>query len=655
MKKILLVSTGVDWDVAPYEGIFKLPFVETKAIMAPLHLATIAALTPDDIEVDLWDEPVHGRIADSTEFKKEYDLVGITGYVLHLQRAKQIAQVFRKREIPVAIGGVGVSAAPEVCRGVFDILFIGEAELTWPRFIADWKAGNYRPEYRQVAKPDLSISPIPKWDSVTDSMKYYVWGAVQTTRGCPFGCEFCDVIYLHGRQPRHKPIDKVLKEVSALERLGTPSIFFCDDEFIGNPRYAKDLLRELIPLNRSFRNPVGFITQLTINVAEDEELLELLADANFTGLFIGIETPNKESLLETNKPQNYKTNLLEAVRKIQSYGMSIRAAMIVGFDHDDTRIFDQQFEFLQEACVPMLSTHILRAPIGTRLWARLRREGRIILDEEHQIYGNLHGPNTNIIPKSMTREELFTGYMNLVERLDKWRNFEARVKGFISGVTWRPKTSQKRRKGSIPWKFLLGFLKYLLFSVDRETRWGTFRIIRHTRRHAPFMLRRVLGLLGMQYSRVAMLQAVRQGLQKRIELEKSEGFKLEVDQTEIIIPENFKQPYQEIFPEIHERVYLGLRDKTRTDETLIETLTDFIIRWGQTMDSFSDQHKVFLQELADRAIAKENTATEGVLPVLVQSNEAVPDIKKSKLAEEILKAVEQELRGNIPLSQEGEK
>lgn len=162
MKKILLICTDVVWDVAPYKGISKLPFVKTKAIMAPLHLATIAALTPDDIEVDLWDEAVHGQIDESTEFPKEYHLVGITGYAVHLSRAKQVAQIFRKRGIRVAIGGVGVSAAPETCRGFFDILLIGESELIWPRFIADWKAGNYRNEYRQVAKPDLAISPIDR-------------------------------------------------------------------------------------------------------------------------------------------------------------------------------------------------------------------------------------------------------------------------------------------------------------------------------------------------------------------------------------------------------------------------------------------------------------------------------------------------------------
>jgi radical SAM superfamily enzyme YgiQ (UPF0313 family) len=644
MKKILLICTDVVWDVAPYKGISKLPFVKMKAIMAPLHLATIAALTPDDIEVDLWDEAVHGQIDESTEFAKEYHLVGITGYAVHLGRAKQVAQIFRKRGIRVAIGGVGVSAAPETCRGFFDILLIGESELIWPRFIADWKAGNYRSEYRQVVKPDLAISPIPKWDSIAYCMESYAWGAVQTTRGCPFSCEFCDVIYLHGRFPRQKPIDMVLEEVSVLERLGMQAIFFCDDNFIGNTRYAKELVRELISLNRSFRYPVAFITQLTIDVAKNEELLELLADANFVGLFIGIETPNKESLIETKKLQNYKINLMESVRKIQSYGMAIRAGMIVGFDHDDKEIFNQQFQFLQEACIPMMSTHILRAPIGTPLWARLKNEGRIVLDEEHQIYGNLHGANTNIIPLKMTRVELFEGYLSLVKRLSEWRNFEARIKNFVSGVSQRPNVPQKKRP--IQWKFLLGFLKYLLFSVDKETRRATFRIIRHTRRHAPFMLRRIIGLLGMQYSRLAMLQSVHTALHRRIEMEKSADFNLEKDQTDICIPENFKTHYRKILPQIHKRVYLSLADKTRTEEALVEIFADFIIRCGQTLDSFSDQHRDLLRDLTDHAVASLNGSTNDISSALTKSTNQVPGIKETRLAEDILKAMEQELRGN---------
>ncbi|MBM3242625.1 radical SAM protein [Candidatus Poribacteria bacterium] len=533
--KILLISTDVDWDVTSFDEILKLPFVKEKAYITPLALATIAALTPDDIEVDLWDERVRGWIDDSTVFEQDYDLVGFTGYSRHLPRARQIAQIFRKRGVPVAIGGAGVTSAPEACREFFDIVFIGEAELTWPRFMADWKAGAYQREYRQITKPDLTLSPIPRWDSIANDMNSYLVGAVQTARGCPFDCEFCDVAYLYGHRPRHKPIDKVLEEVRVLEQLGMQTVSFCDDNFIGNPRYTKELLRELIPLNQSFRNPMNFYTELSINVAKDDELLEMLADANFGLITIGIETPNKESLLETNKLHNYSADLISDISKIQSYGMAIRAAMIVGFDHDDKTIFDQHFEFLQEASIPLIATHILRAEIGTKLWRRLSQEGRIVLDEEHEIYANHQGANTNIIPARMTRVELFSGYLNMVEKLSEWRNFEKRVTGFLSGIKREPNISQKKEANQA--QVSPEVLKYLLFSVDEEARDAIFRIIQHTRRHAPFMRQTVMGIIVRQLARVAMLRGVRKSLRERIELESSEVFKLDIDQPDILLPE----------------------------------------------------------------------------------------------------------------------
>src|SRR5712664_3521369 len=227
MKKIFLVSPGAKAFLLPLQGALGRKTV----YMTPLGLATVAALTPEDIEVDIWDEGVHGLITEATGLKKDYDLVGVTGYENHIERAKQVGRILRRRGLLVAVGGPGVSSSPELYRDDFDILFIGEAEHTWPRFIDEWKAGGHRSEYRQVGKVDMAHSPRPRWDKV-DIDRYYV-GGVQTTRGCPFDCEFCDVIYIYGRQPRHKSVEQVMQEIRALERLGTESIFLCDDNFIG--------------------------------------------------------------------------------------------------------------------------------------------------------------------------------------------------------------------------------------------------------------------------------------------------------------------------------------------------------------------------------------------------------------------------------------
>ncbi|MFQ6044231.1 MAG: radical SAM protein, partial [Candidatus Poribacteria bacterium] len=362
----------------------------------------------------------------------------------------------------------------------------------------DWKAGDLKKEYRQITKPDLALSPIPRWDSLENQMKYYIQGAVQTTRGCPFDCEFCDVIYLFGRRTRSKPIDKVLEEVSVLERLGMERIFFCDDNFIGNRSYTKELLRELIPLNNSFRKPILFSTQLSIDLAQNEELLELMADANFGTLYIGIESPNKESLKETNKLQNVRSDLIEDCKKIMSYGMVIRAAMIVGFDNDDTSIFDQHFEFTQKSHIPLASTALLNAFTGTRLWRRLLAEGRLLSRSEAYKEGQTRLGRTNIIPKRMTRVELLSGYLDLLKRNHDWDNFAARVKEMASNVKRKPNVPQK----SEPEEGLSSAaVNTFLFSLDEKARNAIISIFLHTRQHAPFMMEKVLGITLQQYSK----------------------------------------------------------------------------------------------------------------------------------------------------------
>jgi len=609
----------------------KLPrFSNKKAFMAPLHLATIAALTPDDIEVDVWDESARGLIADSTEFNGDYDLVGVTGYTANTLRAIAIAQVFRKRGIPVVVGGPGVSSAPEDYRDYFDILFIGEAELTWPQFIADWKASNHRREYRQITPPDIDISPLPRWDSI--DVAEYICGAVQTTRGCPFDCEFCDVIYLNGRRPRHKPIDKVLQEVQALQGLGIQSILLSDDNFTGTPRFAKELLAELISLNNSFEEPLNFQTQLTIDVAKDDEMLELLADANFGRLLIGIETPNKESLLEARKIQNYRLDLIEACKKVQSYGISIRATMIVGFDHDDISIFDEHFDFLQEACIAVPGINILTAPMGTKLWARLKKDERALAIDLELIDRN---PRAffNIIPKKMTRVDLLEGYYNLLTRVRDWDNFAERVCGFVSGVKRRLNVPQKQVQAN-------GRAREFFSFVDEKARRAIFKILMHTRNKAPFMLNRVLGLIFQQFTEIANLQSLHQAIMEQIEFEKSVGVEPFIDRTDILVPESFKAPYRKIFPDIYQCVRSGLKDKTRTNEALIEIFTDFLIHEDGPFEKFEDYHKAFLFEIADRTIKKENDKL--VHPL--ESQEIAPDVKKTELADNILQAVEQELR-----------
>ena len=203
-----------------------------------------------------------------------------------------------------------------------------------------------------------------------------------------------------------------------------------------------------------------------------------------------------------------------------------------------------------------------------------------------------------------------------------------------------------------PVRYVFDLLKYLFFSVDRETRRTTIRIIRHTRRNAPFMMRRVLGLIGLQYSRLDMLRSVRKALLERIALEESADFKLEIDLSNSIIPDKFKKPYQQIFPEIRRRVYEDLTDKTITEETLIEVFIDFITRWGQTLDSFTDQHRDSINELVDRIVTRQNSLAKGVTSGPTSGDGTFSNTKNTEIAEEVLKAVEQELRSRPAVSVE---
>src|SRR5262249_51899138 len=216
MKNILLINPLYNLEI---RWIANEQQMGVKADYFPLGLATVAALCPQGYHVDIWDELVRGPI-EKGELPRDYDLVGVTSHRANFQRAFDISKYFRSKNIPVVVGGPGVSGSPDRCRGKFDSLVIGEAELIWPQFLEDWENGKFEKEYRQVAKPDVTRSPRPKWDSIVSDVPYYAMGTVQTTRGCPFDCEFCDVIYLNGRAQRYKTTEQILEEVRVLQRLG---------------------------------------------------------------------------------------------------------------------------------------------------------------------------------------------------------------------------------------------------------------------------------------------------------------------------------------------------------------------------------------------------------------------------------------------------
>jgi radical SAM superfamily enzyme YgiQ (UPF0313 family) len=530
-QNILLVSATLDFEFSGWLHRTIPGFTVQKAYTVPLHLGTVAALTPDDFEVQIWDEAVQGEIEESTDFGKQFDLVGVTAYSNHLSRAKKIGRIFRKRGIPVVIGGAGVTAEPETVRDDFDVMFLGEAEMTWPQFLSDFKTGCYDKVYKATEFPDLSLSPRPRWDSIAHLLKSgYKTGGVQINRGCPFDCEFCHVWIKFGRKIRTKPIDQVMDEVSAFERLGMKRVIFCTDNFVGDPRYAKAVLRELIPLNNSFEHPLRYFTELTITISRDDEMLQLLSDANFAGLFIGIESPSIESLKGSRKRMNIHGDLVDQCLRIQTYGMPIQGSMIVGFDHDTPEIFDQQFEFLQASCIVIPRVNILKAGRGTDLYDRMLREGRI-MDVERSFAGmSVSFPDdsfsSNIIPKKMTRVEMYAGYLSLLERVWDWHNFEARMTGFIDNIKRFPERKPDDRLVQA-----IAAAREAVYKFPAVNRAVVDNVFSYMNQHAPSMLWDIGAMVMLQCWEASRLPILREALENQIRVEES------LEATKSIVPE----------------------------------------------------------------------------------------------------------------------
>jgi uncharacterized protein DUF4070 len=362
-----------------------------------------------------------------------------------------------------------------------------------------------------------------------------------------------------------------------------------------------------------------------------------VSDANFDLVFIGIETPNKESLRETHKMQNIREDLAADVRKILSYGISIRAGIIVGFDHDDAGIFDEVYDFIQTACLPSLAINMLKAPLGTRLWARLRLEGRVV--SLNSLAGKGHPRTyTNILPKRMTRAELVAGYGRLLERLNTWEAFGERVTGFVSTVARVPRVQE----APLPFEAVRELPERLGLSG------AAARIVADllalTAARCPSLMRRVKRLVVQHASYQRTLAMLQQQIARQIEIESDPGIEFDLDDRAIPLPPVFRAAYQRVFPDVHRRVWINLLDRRRAPEALAEVFVDFLVRWGDDFTSFEPYHMEFLKELADRTCAKFNgVPPDTFVPKEAGERDEVPDVKRNRLGDDVLRTVDQEL------------
>jgi radical SAM superfamily enzyme YgiQ (UPF0313 family) len=384
-----------------------LPLVRRRWLVAPLPLLTVAALLPQSWElrlVDLCVEPL-----DDDDLRGA-DVVLLSGMIVQRASLHAVLERCRRLGVRTVVGGPYATAQPERLDGA-DHLVLGEAEELVAELAADLEAGRARRVYRETRKPDLALSPVPRYDLLRPGLYHYL--ALQFSRGCPFECEFCDIITLYGRVPRTKSPAQVVAELEAIRATGFRGrVMFVDDNFIGARKAVRELLAELAAWRRRTRAPLDFFTEASIDLADRPELVRAMTDAGFAAVFVGIETPRAASLRETRKHQNLRRDMVEQVRSLRRRGLDVWAGFILGFDADGPDVFDEMIDFIERAGISYAMVGMLMALPGTPLHARLAREGRLRAEPAS---GDMFAW-TNVAT-TLSAAELAAGYLRVLETL----------------------------------------------------------------------------------------------------------------------------------------------------------------------------------------------------------------------------------------------
>ena len=401
---------------------YALKFIRKKAAYPPLGLLTVAAILPDEFQKRLVDVNVDGLTDDDLSWA---DLVFIGGMAVQRDSAKQIIARCKAKGLKVIAGGPIFTAEPEAFEEV-DHLVLDEAELTLPSFLQDLESGHLKKIYRASGFCDLNRTPPPVWDLV--DMKKYASISIQFSRGCPFNCDFCNVTVLFGHRPRLKSAQQVIIELDRMYDTGWRSnIFFVDDNFIGNKRYLKKILLPALIEWRKDKKGCVFFTEASINLADDPVLMDLMVKAGFDSVFIGIESPNDDSLAECQKVQNKNRDLINDVKIMQRAGLQVQGGFIIGFDSDTSSTFQQLIDFIQKSGIVTAMVGLLQAPPGTRLFDRLKKDNRLL---GRMISGDNVDGTTNIDPK-MGLDQLMNGYRFIMEYIYSPKHYYRRVKVFL--------------------------------------------------------------------------------------------------------------------------------------------------------------------------------------------------------------------------------
>ncbi|MBU0769189.1 MAG: B12-binding domain-containing radical SAM protein [Proteobacteria bacterium] len=404
--------------------------------IAPLNLMMVASLTPKDCDVEILDENI-----DTIDFDGPVDLVGITANTSEISRAYQICDEFKKRGVPVVIGGIHASTLPDEAARHAASVVIGEAEGLWEKVIEDFRKGTLARFYRHRSFPDISSLPQPDRE-VLNKKRYLTRNVFQISRGCPYHCIFCSVTSLFGNSYRVRNEDNVIKEI---ERMDGNFIVFVDDNIFGNPGYAIRLLQKMIPLKKKW------VSQCTLHLADNSKLLDLAAKSGCIGMLIGLESISKHSLKASGKPNNFD-RYKEMIQRILDSGIGIDGSFVFGFDNEDTSIFERTLEFIVKIKLPAATFSILTPYPGTRLMKNLEQEGRII----HKNWDYYRGTHAVFRPARMTTDQLEQGRAWITQEFYSYLNISKRV-GFsgkhvfyrwLYNLLKRGGTTKGRRKKS---------------------------------------------------------------------------------------------------------------------------------------------------------------------------------------------------------------
>jgi radical SAM superfamily enzyme YgiQ (UPF0313 family) len=490
--KILLVYP--QYPVTFWSFTHALKFVSKKAAFPPLGLLTVAAMLPDEWEKKVIDMNVTSLRDEDIKWA---DYVFISAMTVQRESVKEVISRCKRLGTKTVAGGPIFTTGYDEFEGV-DYFVLGEAEVTLQPFLEDLAKGCPKPMYTSDECPDIDKTPLPQWSLI--NMKQYSSMSIQYSRGCPFDCEFCDIIILNGHKPRTKSKSQVIAELNELYNRGwRGGVFVVDDNFIGNKKKLKaETLPAMIEWSKEKKYPFSFFTEASINLADDEELMVLMTEAGFDRVFIGIETPNEESLVECNKLQNKGRDLTAAVKMIQNHGFEVQGGFIVGFDSDPISIFRSQINFIQKSGIVTAMVGLLNAPRGTKLYQRLKKENRLA----KVFSGNNLDFSINFTPK-MNYETLINGYKHILNTIYSPKQYYERVWTFIK--EYRPPT-KRVRISQLHFSHIEGFIKsaWVLGVVEKGRKYYWKLIISTLFKHPrAFPLSVSLSVFGFHFRKVA--------------------------------------------------------------------------------------------------------------------------------------------------------